>query len=305
MAAQQRASVASAAAGSWLGLRLQLMAAVLAAAVAVAAVAEHAGVLPWANLGAAAHGGGAHSGGSMAAGLVGLSLSYVLPISGLLSGLLSASAETEQEMVAAERVFQYLQLGSSSSSSRRDSKTGSAEDNRTHGAGAAARRQKQPAAAGSSSGACSDLEAQWAPLLPPPAQPVSGASGGWLTAGHVRFEDVWLRYDPWSPSSSRGSSLGTAPAAAGLANGDSGSSSGSSPWVLRGVTLDIEPGESRLCTASCCCGKRLLAAALLSPLLPPLCRQPRGRLRPHRRRQEQPAGCAAAAHPHCSWQDHN
>ena len=48
MAAQQRASISSAAAGSWLGLRLQLMAAALAAAVAGAAVAEHAGSLPWA-----------------------------------------------------------------------------------------------------------------------------------------------------------------------------------------------------------------------------------------------------------------
>lgn len=108
VAAQQRASVASAAAGSWLGLRLQLMAAALAAAVAVAAVAEHSGSLPWAGLAgsspglagaaesaaAAAAGSRASSGTSMAAGLVGLSLSYVLPITGLLSGLLSASAET-------------------------------------------------------------------------------------------------------------------------------------------------------------------------------------------------------------------
>lgn len=91
MAAQQRAAVAGAAAGSWLGLRLQLMSAALAAAVAVAAVAEHAGSLPWA-LAAAVGGAGRAGGGS--AGLVGLSLTYVLPITGLLSGLLSASAET-------------------------------------------------------------------------------------------------------------------------------------------------------------------------------------------------------------------
>jgi hypothetical protein len=102
VAAQQRASVSSAAAGSWLGLRLQLIAAALAAAVAGAAVGEHAGSLPW---GAAQDGalplgapGGDSSGSSgrsgMAAGLVGLSLSYVLPITGLLSGLLTSSAET-------------------------------------------------------------------------------------------------------------------------------------------------------------------------------------------------------------------
>lgn len=88
VAAQQRASVAGAAAGSWLALRLQLMAAALAAAVAVAAVAEHAGALPWLA------GSDAAGRKSMAAGLVGLSLSYVLPITGLLSGLLAASAET-------------------------------------------------------------------------------------------------------------------------------------------------------------------------------------------------------------------
>ena len=103
MAEQQRASVSSAAAGSWLGLRLQLMAAALAAAVAGAAVAEHAGSLPWAAapdgaLPFGAAGGDSSSSSSgrsgMAAGLVGLSLSYVLPITGLLSGLLTSSAET-------------------------------------------------------------------------------------------------------------------------------------------------------------------------------------------------------------------
>ena len=38
------------------------------------------------------------------AGLLGLSLSYALPITGLLSAVLSSSAETEQEMVSVERV---------------------------------------------------------------------------------------------------------------------------------------------------------------------------------------------------------
>lgn len=44
------------------------------------------------------------------AGLVGLSLSYTLPITGLLNGLLTASAETEQEMVAVERISEYCNL---------------------------------------------------------------------------------------------------------------------------------------------------------------------------------------------------
>lgn len=44
------------------------------------------------------------------AGLVGLSLSYALPITGLLSGLLTASAETEQEMVAVERIAEFCEV---------------------------------------------------------------------------------------------------------------------------------------------------------------------------------------------------
>lgn len=39
--------------------------------------------------------------------LIALSLAYALPISSVLNGLLTASAETEMEMVAVERVLQY------------------------------------------------------------------------------------------------------------------------------------------------------------------------------------------------------
>ena len=45
-----------------------------------------------------------------AAGLVGLSLSYALPITGLLNGLLTSSAETEQEMVAVERIAEFCDI---------------------------------------------------------------------------------------------------------------------------------------------------------------------------------------------------
>ena len=41
---------------------------------------------------------------------MGLSLSYALPLTGLLNGLLTSSAETEQEMVAVERVLEYSSL---------------------------------------------------------------------------------------------------------------------------------------------------------------------------------------------------
>lgn len=44
------------------------------------------------------------------AGLVGLSLSYALAITGLLNGLLTSFAETEQEMVAVERILEYTDL---------------------------------------------------------------------------------------------------------------------------------------------------------------------------------------------------
>lgn len=41
---------------------------------------------------------------------MGLSLSYALPITGLLSGLLTSSAETEQEMVAVERIAEFSDI---------------------------------------------------------------------------------------------------------------------------------------------------------------------------------------------------
>lgn len=71
------------------------MAAALAAAVGGLAVLQHMQVFP----------GGMHA---PTAGLIGLSLSYILPITGLLSSLLVTGAETEQEMVAVERISQYL-----------------------------------------------------------------------------------------------------------------------------------------------------------------------------------------------------
>lgn len=44
------------------------------------------------------------------AGLIGLSLSYALSITDILNGVLTTSAETEQEMVSVERVLEYTQL---------------------------------------------------------------------------------------------------------------------------------------------------------------------------------------------------
>ncbi len=95
---------------------MQLLAAGLVAAVAGLAVwrtGPQATLPPppsadWHSATAGGTDGG--GGGGLLASLAGLSLSYALPIVGLLNGLLTSTAETEQEMVAVERVQQYLAL---------------------------------------------------------------------------------------------------------------------------------------------------------------------------------------------------
>lgn len=42
-------------------------------------------------------------------GLIGLAITYMLSISGLLSGVVNAFTETEREMIAVERINQYLE----------------------------------------------------------------------------------------------------------------------------------------------------------------------------------------------------
>ncbi|DBA85738.1 TPA: hypothetical protein ACH3X1_005304 [Trebouxia sp. C0004] len=95
----QQAAFAGIAAAQWLGLRLQSIAAFVITLVAVLAVLGHQGLLPFAV-----------SDGKFAASLVGLSLAYALPITDRLNGLLTVSAETEQEMVAVERLAEYTDL---------------------------------------------------------------------------------------------------------------------------------------------------------------------------------------------------
>ncbi|CRL01103.1 CLUMA_CG014374, isoform A [Clunio marinus] len=85
-----RAQVTASAASCWLQIRLQLLGAV---------VVGGAGVLTAMT---SAH--------TTSPGMVGLAISYALSISGLLSGVLSAFSETEQEMIAVERVSEYLKL---------------------------------------------------------------------------------------------------------------------------------------------------------------------------------------------------
>lgn len=85
-----KAQLSSSAAQTWLGIRLQLLGAVLVGGAGLlAAITSAHATNP---------------------GLVGLAISYALSITHLLGGVLNAVAETEQEMVAVERVDQYLQL---------------------------------------------------------------------------------------------------------------------------------------------------------------------------------------------------
>ncbi|EDW64800.1 ATP-binding cassette sub-family C member 10 [Drosophila virilis] len=85
-----KAQLSAAAAQQWLALRLQLLGSLLVggAGLLAAITASH----------------------TTNPGLVGLCISYALSITGQLGDLLHAVAETEQELVAVERVDEYLQL---------------------------------------------------------------------------------------------------------------------------------------------------------------------------------------------------
>ncbi|KAK9791817.1 hypothetical protein WJX73_008914 [Symbiochloris irregularis] len=97
----QRANITALALQQWLSLRLQLLAAAVVTAVALLGVLQHQGRLPDFL---------SHGSRIFGAGAVGLSLSYALPLTGLLNGLLTSSAETEQELVSVERVLEYTHV---------------------------------------------------------------------------------------------------------------------------------------------------------------------------------------------------
>lgn len=85
-----KAQLTSAAAQNWLGIRLQLLGAILVGGAGLLAATTSA-----------------HASNP---GLVGLAISYALSVTNILGGVLNAVAETEQELVAVERVDQYLQI---------------------------------------------------------------------------------------------------------------------------------------------------------------------------------------------------
>ncbi len=86
----QRAQYAGFAAGQWLEARLQLIGCAVVAGVSVVSVLEH------------------HTRGGVSPGFAGLAISYALGITGRLSALLSSFTETEMEMVAVERCYEYI-----------------------------------------------------------------------------------------------------------------------------------------------------------------------------------------------------
>ncbi|XP_029800372.1 multidrug resistance-associated protein 7 isoform X3 [Suricata suricatta] len=84
----QRCQFAASAAMQWLDIRLQLMGATVVSTIAVIALVQH-------------------QQGLANPGLVGLSLSYALSLTGLLSGLVSSFTQTEAMLVSVERLEEY------------------------------------------------------------------------------------------------------------------------------------------------------------------------------------------------------
>ncbi|XP_024945247.1 multidrug resistance-associated protein 7 isoform X2 [Cephus cinctus] len=88
--ASQKTQFASVAASQWLALRLQFIGVALLAGVCVMAVLQHQYDI--AN-----------------PGLIGLAITYTLSVTVLLSGVVNAFTETERELIAVERVKEYLE----------------------------------------------------------------------------------------------------------------------------------------------------------------------------------------------------
>lgn len=86
----QKTQFASFAVGQWLALRLQLIGVALLAGVSNIAILQHQYDIA-------------------DPGLIGLIITYTLSITGLLSGVVNSFTETEKEMIAVERVKQYLE----------------------------------------------------------------------------------------------------------------------------------------------------------------------------------------------------
>eukprot|EP00124_Ichthyophonus_hoferi_P000162 Ihof_evm26s5 gene=Ihof_evmTU26s5 len=89
LSANQKALYNSIASNQWLELCLQLLGVLLVGAVALVAILQHQFHY-------------VHS------GLVGLAISYALPLTTLMSNIISTFTETERQMVGVERMYQYI-----------------------------------------------------------------------------------------------------------------------------------------------------------------------------------------------------
>ncbi|KAJ9574989.1 hypothetical protein L9F63_007846, partial [Diploptera punctata] len=87
--ANQKCQYASNAAAQWLGLRLQFIGVAMVTGIGVIAVLQHQFNVA-------------------DAGMIGLAISYALSVTGLLNGVVNAFTETEKEMIAVERAYQYV-----------------------------------------------------------------------------------------------------------------------------------------------------------------------------------------------------
>ncbi|TYZ59848.1 hypothetical protein PybrP1_005790 [[Pythium] brassicae (nom. inval.)] len=88
----QRMSFLGANTGAWFGIRLDMLGVCVTSFVAVAAVAEF------------------HATGAVNPGILGLTLTYALPIVSKLNAALGSFVDTEQQMIAVERVREYAAL---------------------------------------------------------------------------------------------------------------------------------------------------------------------------------------------------
>nr|QUF59457.1 ATP-binding cassette transporter Abcc10 [Brachionus angularis] len=86
-----RASYSSMSASLWLSFRLQMLSVLMITIVGITAVIQHMY-------------------GTANASLIGLALSYILSVTGLLNGLITSFTETEKEMVSVERAHQFKNL---------------------------------------------------------------------------------------------------------------------------------------------------------------------------------------------------
>ena len=241
IASQQRASLASLAVSTWLGLRLQVIAAVLASLISGLAVAQHARLIP----GAAQ---------SVSAGFVGLSLAYALPITGLLNGLLTAGAETEQEMVAVERIAEYIDAEPQQevlppvhslqsivvSSTPKQQQQHQAERHQTEPSPELPQTPRPTGLAallenGEAGGGSLLTDAHWrTPTVPGGApSPPPSLHLVWPSQGSISYRNVWLKYTP------------------------------TSEYVLQSLSFDIPPGSRAGIVGRTGAGKSSTIACLL------------------------------------------